>query len=358
MTARRVSLSGSEALEAPRKSVAQFAQRLGRANLSKGQRTLFGQQVALVGEETMDIVSGVDDFEHCVQLAKEQGKWRAWREYYFESYRHVFDPMLEYLYMCPLEDVKPIVERMDFAQTLGNARRFVRDRGAEWVERLLDESERQCSVDSPYDVYLLVGPGRVDGTALPAETPFLYFGLELYDSPSQLWFLVPHEYNHLVRLTSLLGQGAIELDTISVGELVILEGLGTLFPLVLHGREIGPTSIVEAGMMGRDGAEYCLQHEERLFHEIQEIWDVQLTPELMRSYFSSVSGRREGRPEKIAYYVGSRRVGDLLNGGHDICQLTRMPTDDIVELWRGEQAAKEEGVRSRHLGTSSRSFEA
>lgn len=151
----------------------------------------------------MDIVSGVEDFEHCVQLAKEQGKWRAWREYYFESYRHVFDPMLEYLYMSALENLRPTVERLDFAHALGNARRFVRDRGADRVEGLLDEGERQCFVDSPYDVYLIVGLGRVDGTALPAETPFLYFGLELYDSPSPLQFLVPHEYNHLVRLTSL-----------------------------------------------------------------------------------------------------------------------------------------------------------
>ncbi len=281
----------------------------------------------------MKRVVGVEDFKECVENAKNRGKWNAWYEY-FLKYRDVFERIIKYLYMTEINKIRPLVEGLDFDMALRNAEKFLREDGINRVSTLISMCEKLCRPEGEYTVYLLIDLGNIDGTSLPAENPFLFFGLELYVSPKQLEYLVPHEYNHLVRI-SVFKDEMMKSSQLTVKELVIFEGLATLFPAVLWGKEIGPLSIIDAGMMSKDAAEYCLKNESNLMNELFSIWDEKLTRELLGKYFAGTSdGWREGRPAKIAYYVGSRIVGDLLKRGHNICELTKKPAEEILSLWK------------------------
>jgi len=156
--------------------------------------------------------------------------------------------------------------------------------------------------------------------------------LELYGSLEYFDRLVPHEYNHMVRnaavLTEEIGRG---LPTLK--QLTVSEGLATLFPVVLRGEPVTPLSIVAGGMMAEESAHYCRAHEDEVFAELRRVWDRPITPDLIAQFISgSGDGCLGDRPAKSAYYVGSRIVGDLLNDGHDLCRLTRMPTEAILQL--------------------------
>lgn len=281
----------------------------------------------------MEIIVGFEDFKECVEDMVKKGKWGAWCDY-FKGYRNVFEPMLKYLYMMNLNEMKPLVEKFDFEKALCNAGKFLREDGIKNVKSLFLRSEKTCKVEEDYTVYLLIGLGNVDGTALPADKLFIYFGLELYRSPQQLTYLVPHKYNHLVRI-STLKYGLKDFKNVTVKDLTILEGLGTLFPLILSRKDINQLSIVDAGMMPNDVAKYCYKHEKEIKNEIFSVWDRNFSKEIMTKYFQGTSdGWMNDKPAKMGYYVGSRIIGDLLKKGHDICELTKTSSDEIFTMWR------------------------
>jgi len=60
------------------------------------------------------LVLGVDEFAACAKRADEIGKWNAWRDVYFEPFEKAFRPMLEVVYRCSRDDLKPYVEALDF----------------------------------------------------------------------------------------------------------------------------------------------------------------------------------------------------------------------------------------------------
>jgi len=145
------------------------------------------------------IIVAVDDFRKCTELSRQIGKWPAWYENYFPKYEDVFRHILQYLYRCNALDLKDAVENYDFDQALDIANTFIQDDGLTLVENILLRCTKKFAFDREYDVYLLIGLGHVDGTSLPAGHPFLYFGIERYESLERLNYLVSHEYNHCNR---------------------------------------------------------------------------------------------------------------------------------------------------------------
>jgi len=47
---------------------------------------------------------------------------------------------------------------------------------------------------------------------------------------------------------------------------------------------------------------------------------------------------KDGRPTRIGYFVGAEIVKAVLAKGIDICALTRMPKDEIMNLFQAAQA--------------------
>lgn len=275
------------------------------------------------------ILHSMDDFQRCADLAGRVGKWQAWSQTYYPKYEAVFSAMLKYLYQCNLTDLKDAVENLDFDHALNTAQDFFKADGLSTVEHWLSKSKEMCAFEDEFYLYLLIGLGHVDGTSLPGEKPFLYFGLECYTSIDHLAYLVPHEYNHMVRLWSVYHGN---FDGLGFGEMVITEGLAVVFSSMVAKNE-SLNQAESALLMTEDDLRFCVKHRDALIAEVLDHWQEPYEMELMSRYMMGSIEWKDGRPTRIGYFVGAEIVKAVLAKGIDICALTRMPTAEIMNLF-------------------------
>jgi hypothetical protein len=282
----------------------------------------------------MDVVIGIDDFRHCKTLLKENSKWITWRESYYTKYATVFDMFLKYMYKADLETWQTHIENLNFDDALAIAEKFLHDEGVKRVTNLLLDARTELPISSDFVVYLLIGLGHIDGTAMPANPPFLYFGLERYISLENLEYLVPHEYNHLVRMTSLYEIGS-EPPEITLGDTVISEGLATVFSALFLRDDI---NLARTLQMTDVNLGQCHQQRQRLFQEIFDLWNEPITPSTYGTVmkYLMANGNTTEMPERSGYYVGNQIIQSLVMKNHNIADLTKMPTTEILRLYKSK----------------------
>ncbi|MDI6768666.1 MAG: DUF2268 domain-containing putative Zn-dependent protease [Anaerolineales bacterium] len=282
----------------------------------------------------IDTIVGVDDFRQCKALLGKESKWEVWLEHYYSHYANVFDTFLKRLYLAELESWREHVEMLDFDAALKTAEKFLYEDGVKRTENLLATAERICPIDTNYVLYLLIGLGHVDGTAMVVNPSFLYVGLERYVSSEQLEYLVPHEYNHLVRMTTLYDIEDTQFQP-TFGDFVIAEGLATFFSGWVH--RIGmPSDLAQTLMMTGKNLEKCHEQREILFDQIFKRWNTPMTPTTYGEFakYLFAAGSDSTTPERSGYYVGNQIICDLIARKHDIVNLTKIPTTTILELYQ------------------------
>ena len=273
------------------------------------------------------IIISLDDFKRYVRLAKRQGKWKAWREDYFVRYEEVFSAMLKYLYRNTVESLKEAVEYLDADKALATAQAFLREGGVLWVDEWLGKAEAICPFEREYVLYYLIGLGHVDGTALPARKPFLYLGLERYQSMDRVKYLAPHEYSHMVRLWDVEGGEPREYSTF--GDMVVEEGLATVFSSIVTQGDMR-----EALLMSEMDFAFCDAHRDKLVREVMEHWDRPISNDLLEKYLRGRHEWRDGRPTRIGYFVGAQVVEKLLAQGYTISELMKLPAKETIARYR------------------------
>lgn len=146
------------------------------------------------------------------------------------KYKDVFDAMLEYLYHFSIDELLNIVKNVDFKELLIKGEISIKNNLIEEIVCLIEKCKKLLNFDDEFLLYFLVGLGHVDGTSLFTKdgTLFLYFGLERISS-SNLNFLVPHEFNHLVRLNKFKSI----IEKLKVKDYLVYEGLATYFSILL-----------------------------------------------------------------------------------------------------------------------------
>ena len=276
-----------------------------------------------MGQSTTDpgsgLILGIEAFRGCLEHAKKVGLWRAWRDGYFPAYRGAFQPMLDILYHCDVEGLRPYVEALDFDEAVASADRFIADEGVDCVRSTLARCQALLPIPEEIPVYLIIGLGHANGMALPAARPYMFIGLERYMNRGSLTGLIAHEYNHLYRVYTMYRD--LDPGTLTVGEFTISEGLATVFNLVFTGQEATPQAIAGCiPVLGDPMA--AVAREPQLRREILDYWDAAADPETINHFVGSGS----------AYLVGGMMIARLLGGGHDICALTRMPTERLEHL--------------------------
>ncbi|WP_169738728.1 DUF2268 domain-containing putative Zn-dependent protease [Salinicoccus luteus] len=137
--------------------------------------------------------------------------------------------------MMDMESIKDKVRDMDLETLSKEAEVAIQMHPVKELKEIISDSADYYNFADYYDVYLLVGLGHVDGTALPSESPFLYLGLERLRN-SDIKMLIQHEFNHLVRFNSI--EEVNEEMGMAVAQLAIAEGLATLAPLVTNELEL------------------------------------------------------------------------------------------------------------------------
>ncbi|GEM_PF-1890565 len=267
-------------------------------------------------------VLGVDEFAACVEEARRVGKWEAWKNGYFESFRGVFQPMLDIAYRCELEELKPYVEALDFDAALRVARQFIAEGGVDRVRAAFDRCIEVLPPAASFPVYLLVGIGHANGMALPAAEPHIFVGLECSEHVFLgLDGLIAHEYNHLVRVQTFYGDaGPLSL---TVGDFAMSEGLATVFALDLLGQDYSPERIAASVPNLGDPAS-AVAREPEMRADLLAHWDRVADRKMIDRFIGSGT----------AYLVGGRMIARLLDEGRDVLELTRTPTDELKALIR------------------------
>ena len=273
---------------------------------------------------SLRIVLGVDEFAACVERAQVVGKWTAWKEGYFEPFRGAFQPMLDVVYRCELEELRPFVEALDFDLALDATRRVVAYGGVDRVRAAFRRCMETLPPSAPFPVYLIVGIGHANGMALPAEEPYVFLGLErLGEAAAGLDGLIAHEYNHLVRVQTLYA--GVDSTTLTVGDFVVSEGLATVFALRLLGKGLSPDQIASTiSNLGAPKAAFAREPEMRA--DLLAHWDRTADREMIERFIENGT----------AYLIGGLLIAGLIEKGHAIADLTGLPTVEIARSLFGE----------------------
>lgn len=220
------------------------------------------------------------------------------------KYKQIFDNQLKYLYRGDITLFQGSVENLDFEKTIIEAEALINEGIIEKITNHLSVAQEGLDYFKKYKVYLLVGFNHVDGTAFVENMPYVYYGLETLRT-ANLDFLVPHEFNHMVHIEANINR-FLKSKFVSVGEFLILEGLGTVFPLTLYNKKINSNTLREALMVREDTFRLMQQHEKEYLDELLQVLDEEITVNLSQEYFMYNSNERiNNQPVKSGYYIGS-----------------------------------------------------
>lgn len=284
----------------------------------------------------MEIILGLEDFKHAWRASMETSKWDAWYTHYYLKYKTVFDNQLKYLYMADINRLKSFVEQLDFERSIAEVERLVRGGIVDKISEQLQNAQAFLDFKKDYAAYLLIGFGHIDGTAFIHHKPYVYFGLEALGN-TDLTYLVPHEFNHMVHIEVNRDKFNSAQAHINVGDFVILEGLGTLFPLYLQQEELSDEALRKALMVREDTYKLMQQHQEVYLTEFMQLIDHEMDTSISQNYFIyNPTERVDDHPVKLGYYIGSTIIKALIDRGYSIGELTLMSSEKIIQIYQKE----------------------
>ncbi|OCA81650.1 hypothetical protein A8F94_22570 [Bacillus sp. FJAT-27225] len=275
----------------------------------------------------MKIIYGFEDFKHVIHNMKQkEEKDASWLEYY-KNYKHVFDAIFENLYMTDAETIrKTIIPNVNFYGLANTAEESVKAHDEAKITKIVEACKRYFHFNTEFNVYALVGFGHIDGTAISSSNaPFMYLGLERLVN-IDVEQLIQHEFNHLVRFSTLneLNDGR----SMTVGQLVIAEGLATLTPLVMNQMDVSETALQKMLFLDPYQYSHLKDNFDLIEQEIKHDFYNVLTPERMAKYFMMNEDSKYG---KAGYFFGMHIILTLLNRGWDLRDLTYLDSELICD---------------------------
>lgn len=274
----------------------------------------------------MRLQVGLEKFNNALSNIEAKGNVDAWMEY-FTFYHRPFSTIFETLYMMDMESIKDMVRDMDLETLSKEAETALQMHPVKELKKIISNSADYYNFEAHYDVYLLVGLGHVDGTALPSEIPFLYLGLERLRN-SDIEMLIQHEFNHLVRFNSI--EEVNEEMGMTVGQLAIAEGLATLAPLVVNALELNEANIREGLFVNEEEFNRLRDNFSTLQEELERDFNEPLSLTLHEKYFMY---NEDNIYPKVGYFIGAHYIIPLLEAGYSLKELTRIETEDILDIY-------------------------
>jgi len=271
----------------------------------------------------MNVIVGFEDFKNLIKDNEKITK-ENWKENYYSKYKEVFDAMLKYLYFMNLDDFLKFIENINFNEILKSSEDAMNNNLIDKVLELINKGMKILDFYEDFNIYFLVGLEHVDGTSLPDDKPFIYFGLERLNSLN-LDFLVPHEFNHLVRLFKMKDK----INSLKVIDYIIFEGLATYFSLYFNNLEINKENEAKSLIIPIDVLEKLYENEDKIKNEIFNLIHNDMNNQIMFEYFTFDGEKRL----KQGYFIGLKIIENVVNRGYDIQQLTTLDSTDILKIY-------------------------
>lgn len=276
----------------------------------------------------------LDDYEKLCIESDSQGNFEAWKNY-VSKYEVLFSGILKGLYMLDLEDLKPIIERVNFKDIYIKAKKNEEKGCIEEIIKLAEKGLNYFGSKNELTLYIGCEIDNVGACVLPTEEgTIVYFGIETIKNIEGLKFLVLHEINHFIRDLDLNKDNDLKIEQMnSLKERLISEGLGVFTPFNLLELEDNAEDLSKVIGIPAKNIQTLIKQEKLLEKEILEQIDEMLNFDMMRKYFAyTAEDMLADKPLYSGYFIGFRIIQKLHSTKkYSLQELTNLPSDKILE---------------------------
>lgn len=282
----------------------------------------------------MKIINMLDDYEQLCKESDIHGNWIAWKNY-VSKYESLFNGILKVLYMSNLEDLKPIIETVNFKEMYIKAKENVANGYIEETIKWVNTSLDYFGNSNEFILYIGCEMGNIGGCVLPIDdSVIVYFSMEAIKDINFLKVLVPHEMNHLARALFKINEENANVEDINMlKERLVSEGLGVFSSFRLLELEDNLENLSKIVGIPTANIQTLIDQEDRLEKEIFEQIGETLNSERMYKYFAfTEEDILLNKPIYSGYFIGFRIIQKLYNTNkYSFKELTTLSADKILE---------------------------
>lgn len=275
----------------------------------------------------MKTIHMIDDYRILCKEAECVGSFEAYKAY-TQKYSYFFQGVFKYLYCQPIENLKPMIEQVDFQKLLQVAEDNYRLGMVDYAIASIDKFVKSMHADFDFTFLLGLELSNIGGCATPSDTgkPHLYIGIDKPLNKEWIEIFVPHEMFHMVRHHMTM-DNAPE----TVFSRTIEEGLASYASLWAYNMEWNVINVAKTLGVSEKQADNLIKNTDALLGRIALDGDKPISSETMNEYFVAQTSDMEF--PVIGYYVGLYLAHLSVKNGVNFEQFVSMSRNEIIDMW-------------------------
>lgn len=275
----------------------------------------------------MRTIHMIDNYRILCNEADCIGKFEAYKAY-TQKYPYFFQGVFQYLYCQPIENLKPMIEQVDFQKLLQVAEDNYQSGMVDYAITSINRFVESMHADFEFTFLLGLELSNIGGCATPSDTgePHLYIGIDKPLSKEWIDIFIPHEMFHMVR-HHMTQDNAPE----TVFSRTIEEGLASYASLWAHNMAWNTTNVAKTLNVSEKQANSLMKHTDVLLKKLVLDGDKPISSETMKKYFTAQLLDLE--VPVVGYYIGLYLTHLSVKNGIKFEEFISMSRDEIIEMW-------------------------
>ncbi len=275
----------------------------------------------------MKTIHMIGDYRLLCQEIGTVGKFEAYKSY-TQKYTDFFQGVFKYLYCQPMENLRTLIEQMDFQELLQVAEKNYELGIVDYVHTCIYKFLERMHIDFNFTFLLGLELSNIGGCATPSDMgePYLYIGIDKPVNKEWVNTFIPHEVYHMLR-HHVTQDSAPE----TVFSRTIEEGLASYASLWAHNLEWNLTNVAKTLGVSEKQADNLMKNTDVLFEKLIYDGTKQISPETMNEYFAAQSSDAEF--PVIGYYIGLYLTHLSVENGVNFGQFVSMSRNEITNMW-------------------------
>ena len=275
----------------------------------------------------MKTIHMIDDYRTLCNEAERIGKFEAYQAY-TQKYAYFFQGVFQYLYCQPIENLRTLIEQVDFQKLLQIAEKNYESGLVDYAQTCIRDFIDRMRIDFPFTFLLGLELSNIGGCATPSDLcdPYLYIGIDRPLGKDWLDLFIPHEVYHMLR-HHVTQDSAPE----TVFSRTIEEGLASYSSFWAHNLAWNVQNVARALGISEKQADHLMKHTDVLLEKLIADGTKPISSETMNAYFLAQSPDMEF--PVIGYYVGLYLAHRSVENGVDFTRFVSMSRDEIIEMW-------------------------
>ena len=275
----------------------------------------------------MKTIHMIDNYRILCEEAECIGNFEAYKSY-TEKYPYFFQGVFQYLYCQPMENLRALIERVDFKSLLQVAEKNYELGIVECVQTCINEFIERFQIDFNFTFLLGLELSNIGGCATPCDTdePMLYIGIDRPLDKEWVAYFIPHEVYHMLR-HHVTQDSAPE----TVFSRTIEEGLASYAPLWAYNLAWNVTNVAKTLGISEKQADNLMKNTGALLDKLILDGAKHMSPEAMKEYFTAQSFEVEF--PVIGYYIGLYLAHQSVEKGVNFERFVSMSRNEIIDMW-------------------------